>query len=849
MQAALLLPGIAASTASAAEPSTLNLQASRYEEDTRDVPGITGPSRPVSADTLHLSGTLLLRDSIRMAFGVSQDTWSGATPVTVAPLAAEGNRPILRNGAQGVTVSGASPIVNSRIQIDSTLKPVADPRTVLVMASASPELRRQLDLGFEFPLPDLQQDAALTLDTSVSDEPDYRSRYGRIGGSFALNRNLTTLSAGAALTHSNTEAALDPDLLPYLTRHAYASQLERKGSTELLRGKRRDLVFDLGLTQVLDTVSVFDAGLTMMRATGFMENPYKAMTVMFTGPVPGGNGDLRAFMEQRPDRREQLAFNAHYARYFAARDGTLQLDYMYSNDDWGIDTHSVEFAWAQSFKAWTLTPRIRYYTQGAADFHATWLTSRQNYRSNLRDSSGREIWTTGTADYFRIPGAGFVDASGARVDTSQLDLQPRFSLYSAALLPTHFSSDHRLAAFGSVSAGLTLQRRFARGLTLEAGLEYYTRADGLHAGSSADSAYADFDFTMANLAFTIDLGATTQRERREQAAMTEHAEHNASAAHAAHTAPAGLAFTHGGLSPGSFMSGYRVMHMRQHGKLLHGSNSTGDAAVVASACRPAARCSLAPERMSMTMHMLDLMYAINARTTLMLMPQYVTMDMSLRALAGAPPPTSPVHQNHTSDQVSGALGDTIAASVFSLGASVQASIGIGIPTGKTHLEFRHRFQEDGGLMHYDMQTGSGTWDLLPALTWFATRGSWQHGAQIRGIKRLQTANDEGYRLGDEIQLSGWASRALSEHLSASLRATWLQRSTVEGSFNAYNAAIGPMDFPANTGGRFMDIGIGLNLAIAGSEIAFEWLAPVHEDVNGYQLERAGTLSASWYYNY
>ena len=84
---------------------------------------------------------------------------------------------------------------------------------------------------------------------------------------------------------------------------------------------------------------------------------------------------------------------------------------------------------------------------------------------------------------------------------------------SAALLPAHFSSDHRLAAFAALSAGLTVQRTFARGLTFEAGFEYYTRADGLYAGGAANSGYADFDFATANMAITVDLAATARRGR------------------------------------------------------------------------------------------------------------------------------------------------------------------------------------------------------------------------------------------------------------------------------------------------------------------------------------------------
>jgi hypothetical protein len=302
------------------------------------------------------------------------------------------------------------------------------------------------------------------------------------------------------------------------------------------------------------------------------------------------------------------------------------------------------------------------------------------------------------------------------------------------------------------------------------------------------------------------------------------------------------------------MSGYRVSHLRQQGALLNGSSTASDAVVVARSCRPAARCSLAPAEMAMTMHMLDLMYAVSDQATLMLMPQYMTMSMNLRPLAGgAPPLPGPHNHGDGAEHVSGAFGDTLIGGLFKLHSTAtqswQASLAASIPTGKTDLMYRRSYQTDGGLMEYGMQPGSGTWDLLPALTWSHTNGSWQLGAQASGIKRLEQRNDSGYRLGDEVQLSGWTTHALSAHLSASLRAVWLQRGEVDGRFTAYSAGISPTDFPGNYGGRFVDLGIGMNLEVAGSQLALEWLAPVHEDVNGFQLERHGTLAASWHYNY
>ncbi|MGV3590485.1 MAG: DUF3570 domain-containing protein, partial [Gammaproteobacteria bacterium] len=329
--AALLLPGLA-TPASAAEPGSLDLQVTRYEEGRRDLVNVDSRLPPLRADNLHLSGAALLRDGIRASFALAQDTWSGATPIAVAPLAANGNRPILQDSPRGLVIAGASPIVNGRLALTEDFTAAGDAREVLIMSSASPELRKQADVALEFPLEHVPA-AVLTSAAGISDEPDYRSRYGRVGARIGLNDNLTTLGMTAAFTRSDTHARLDADLLPYLTRGAYAAQLERRKGSELLRGERDDRSIELGLTQVIDAVSVFDAGLTLNRASGFLENPYKAVTVIFAGSanVPT-TGDVRAFMEQRPDERKQLTLRAHYARHFTARDATLQLEYVHSRD-------------------------------------------------------------------------------------------------------------------------------------------------------------------------------------------------------------------------------------------------------------------------------------------------------------------------------------------------------------------------------------------------------------------------------------------------------------------------------------------------------------------------------------
>jgi hypothetical protein len=163
------------------------------------------------------------------------------------------------------------------------------------------------------------------------------------------------------------------------------------------------------------------------------------------------------------------------------------------------------------------------------------------------------------------------------------------------------------------------------------------------------------------------------------------------------------------------------------------------------------------------------------------------------------------------------------------------------------------FREDGGLMHFDMQTGSGTWDLLPSLTYNASNHqalSW--GAQLAGTYRLGHHNRSGYKLGHAVRLNAWGAYALNAWISATARISSTSQQAISGDFNDYNSRLGPMDYPANSGGRFAEAGLGARLTIpsgnyAGHSVSLEWLEPIKQHVYGFQLPRNGSLKAAWHY--
>ena len=167
---------------------------------------------------------------------------------------------------------------------------------------------------------------------------------------------------------------------------------------------------------------------------------------------------------------------------------------------------------------------------------------------------------------------------------------------------------------------------------------------------------------------------------------------------------------------------------------------------------------------------------------------------------------------------------------------------------------QHVGQAEGGLVHFGMQLGSGTWDFLPSLTYTGSKDQWSWGAQLSGNVRLENRNESGYALGDIFQSTAWGSYNPTNWLSVSARGIYTVKGTIRGNFNGFNGQSGPMDFPDNQGGRFWDVGFGINAyvpsgGLKGNRLSFEWIQPIVDDVNGYQLERDGALSATWSYSF
>ena len=301
-----------------------------------------------------------------------------------------------------------------------------------------------------------------------------------------------------------------------------------------------------------------------------------------------------------------------------------------------------------------------------------------------------------------------------------------------------------------------------------------------------------------------------------------------------------------------WMMSYRTMHMDMDG-MRYGTDRVSSGDVFAESY------SVTPESMSMEMHMLGLMYAPTDKLTLMLMSNYTEMEMDHRVL---PMSAGMINNGSTkfTTETSG-LGDVKLGGLyrFYLKENRKAHLGLSLslPTGS--IDEKDTTPGMGGPANRQlpapMQLGSGTYDLLPSLTYVQQFEDWSYGAQANAIIRLESENDNGYRLGNVFGATTWAGYNLSEWIGLNTGLNYTYTSKLKGSQDDVGT-MGPNGksvttaYESNTGGERLDAIFGINLyvptgSLKGQRIAIDLRLPLWQDLNGYQLETDYALTLGW----
>ena len=135
----------------------------------------------------------------------------------------------------------------------------------------------------------------------------------------------------------------------------------------------------LGLTQVINRSTIMQFNLGLSDSSGYLTDPYRFISVLDANGVPtlDTGAPTNAFpylYEKRPDKRTRNTFFWRTVHHL--NEDVINFSYRYFTDDWGIDSHTLDFKYRYELGGnHYLQPHLRYYTQSSADFFVNYLNT------------------------------------------------------------------------------------------------------------------------------------------------------------------------------------------------------------------------------------------------------------------------------------------------------------------------------------------------------------------------------------------------------------------------------------------------------------------------------------------
>jgi len=193
----------------------------------------------------------------------------------------------------------------------------------------------------------------------------------------------------------------------------------RRGSS----ATRKAAEISLGVTQVIDRDSLFQLRYTRSHFSGYLNDPYKLLSVIDDENPASLGATLEYRFENRPQNRDLDTLYFAYKR--ALDSGVLDLSLRLSDDDWGISATALDLRYRYRLSGSRyLQPHLRLYHQDEAEFF-------------------------------------------------------RYNLVSSAPLPEFASADTRVATFDAITIGLKYGIATGPQQNHSIAAEYYTqRGDG-----------------------------------------------------------------------------------------------------------------------------------------------------------------------------------------------------------------------------------------------------------------------------------------------------------------------------------------------------------------------------------
>lgn len=249
-----------------------------------------------------------------------------------------------------------------------------------------------------------------------------------------------------------------------------------------------------------------------------------------------------------------------------------------------------------------------------------------------------------------------------------------------------------------------------------------------------------------------------------------------------------------------------------------------------------------PDHMILQRHVYGLMYGLTDNITISATGSYSAREIQIKA-----GDNDSVVNMEVAD-----IGDTNVNVLYKIlsndKVNFQLNLGLGLPTGENS---EYDSYIDNQRMKYIMQSGSGSYEFLPGLSYTNYQDDFSFGAQINANFRLNS-NDNGYKFGDEYSFTSWIAKEMAKGFVLSARAEYNIVEGIDGqdpqfvdliNFSpVYNPNLGDGSMLYGFGGASYKFDSGY---FKGQRIAVEFGAPLYQKIDGPMLQDRYKFIIGW----
>jgi hypothetical protein len=322
----------------------------------------------------------------------------------------------------------------------------------------------------------------------------------------------------------------------------------------------------------------------------------------------------------------------------------------------------------------------------------------------------------------------------------------------------------------------------------------------------------------------------------------------------------------GGGVPETHEFRFKVSQMyMQMGPLRSGTNDIGNVTDILGA--PGALNNediflVAPTEMRTYMTMASAAYSFTDNFAAMAMLSYVRNEMDMQFFSGTGNPDFTMFSDDVSDLAVMGKYRLYADDHLAPTSQLSMVLGASFPTGSIEQKFTRNpvASQNGRILPFGMQTGSGTVDPIVGLTYQGSSDPNWYGLNLM-LEAHVYDNDQGYHRGQEFRYDLYFMRQVSDSLvlQAQLNGKYEGSYSDEpfaGSangdghrnFDPNQPFLSPLFDPNNYGGHKLDVSFGFQYQHTPLHI-MELVAslPIHQDLNGPQLGNDWMIQFTYYF--